>query len=482
MSNTDITSQIIEIIKPFFVNEHDLENTQLNSNDTTQIVPEIIAINIPTQEKNTNILEFTEEKIKELLINLKTKNISPLQASNDFAEKIIGNVLNNVDIPKSIDTGFGAFNFGLPQFTEESTEPISENTLYCEHCSFHTSDQIYLMDHTLIYHDGIFNEYMCEICNYICTSMHDLDVHINENHKTRTKSKTLNRKDENESEDEYDEENEEEILNKDKSENIDGKETEAKAEMKFKMESINDAPIKPIKKSIKKPAKKSSNLFEDRPKKKWESDEESEEDELPPLIHSKELLSAEISKQNLEKWSSISGKHQCQICKLKFRSQNHLGEHFMLNHQTYEEQLELDLNIITTSFPGFEVLSEIEYCSFPENEQYYEKFCDICCEEYLVNHNKKIKTINALFLEECDDKILYPIVVNCCKDNHACHKCVKEYLNESYLNGLLYCPFCQQDKTIRGLQYISVTEIECDKKTWKEWWSKYDRLNMIASL
>lgn len=466
MSNTDITSQIIEIIQPFFVEDqlHDPDNSSIPDN-----------LNAPdTDNTNTNVLNYLNEPPLDNFsaipgIEIKKRRPGLYELSGGITKDFITSLLNSGSVPPSLIAalgGLGSSSFMTQPIVEEpSSDPVNENTLYCDQCSFHTNDQICMMDHTLIYHDGAFNEYACDRCNAYFQSMTDLDEHIAISHpkKTLKRENNENKKIEEPpgAEVEYDDEDE---LDYEENE-MPSLSTEKKA-IEPEEPSQSEISSKPILPKIKI----SSGIF-GAPKVTKDLCESDDEPQLTP---------EEIAQQNLRKWSSSSGKFQCQICHLKFRSQNHLGEHFMLNHQTYEEQLELDKHLNTTSFPGFEVLTDIEYCSFQENEHYYGKQCEICCEEYLIGHNKKIKIINSSYLDEFTGETLYPMVTECCQNNHACHKCLSGYLNESYLNGMLCCPFCQQDKTRYGLKYLSIVDIQCDKQTWQRWWSKNDRVNILA--
>lgn len=480
MSNTDITSQIIEIIQPFFVEDqvHDPNNLSVSP-----IIPNDLVEPPLNNDILNDLIEQPSNNDSQDIPKFELKRRPGLYGmSGGITKELITSLLNSGSVPPSLVAALGGLSsssFMMPPAVEESFDPIGENTLYCDQCSFHTNDQICMMDHTLIYHDGAFNEYACDRCNAYFQSMTDLDEHIAISHPKKTikreKNENVAKTNENikieeppEAELDYDDEDEvsyeeNEMPSASKSIYIKKQISEADSP------SQSDIPSKPILPNIKI----SSGIF-GTPQpvvEQYESD-----DEPPQPIQTPE----EIAKQNLHKWSSSSGKFQCQICHLKFRSQNHLGEHFMLNHQTYEEQLELDKHINTTSFPGFEILADIEYCSFPENEQYYGKQCEICCEEYLIGHNKRIKIINSSYLDEYTGETLYPTVTECCQDNHTCHKCLSGYLNESYLNGMLCCPFCQQDKTRYGLKYLSIVDIQCDKQTWQRWWSEKDRLDILA--
>lgn len=499
MSNTDITSQIVAIIQPFFV--EDILNDNILNNSEELLVPPLDDgyIKLPKIELNrrTGLYGMYGGISGEM-----SGGISG-EMSGGITKELLTTLLNGGSIPPSLMNalgGFGSDSFIRQSIVEESSEPIGENTLYCDQCNFHTNDQICMMDHTLIYHDLAFNEYACDRCNSFFQSMMELDEHIAISHK----KKTIKREKHIEDSTQQNDKTKKTVVEDDEEEEDEEEDGEVYkyscricGEYFQSMYDLEEHVISSHPKKTNDASEKQ--LFEEEPEpepepvknkkckviltKKVFSDQQprveefSSDDERPPPPL---LTVEEIARQKLHRWSSSSGKFQCQICHLKFRSQNHLGEHFMENHQSYEDQLELDQNINTTSFPGFEVLAEIEYSSFPENENYYDQQCEICCEQYLVGHDKKIKLINSSYLDEYVGETLYPVIVDCCKNNHTCHKCLAGYLNESYLNGMLYCPFCQQDRTRYGLKYLSITDIQCNKKTWQQWWIEKDRLDILA--
>lgn len=499
MSNTDITSQIIQIIQPFFIDDTnipDLESQELGENTSDQIL-----------HKDNNIYTFDLVSEQHQPTASTGSNVSPPPQTDSFglfagdgkknvisgiSPSLLNSFFTNTSIPHSVIAQL--INSAGIEIPFTTSEPITENTIYCDQCPFHTNDQICMMDHTMIYHDGMFNEYACDRCSAYFQSMHELDDHIESMHpkktfkkmekKVNSRSITPSVQPENDEDVDYGEpivrriENIEEypvnVTEKNASQYVDITHTEKNKINEHEKLSEKKSQFTRLSRSTI--ISKIENINKNNVDKNLENEYSEDEYEEEPHI----LSSEEIAKQKLHKWSSIRGKFQCQICQLKFTSQEYLGEHFMVNHHSYEDQLELDLKLKTTSFPGFEVLEEIKYLSFPELHEFKEKSCEICCEDYLISHNSNIKTVNSLYVDYYEGDILYPIVMKCCENNHACHKCVKGYLNENYLNGMLYCPFCQQDRTQYGLSYLQVTEIMCNKKIWEKWWSRGDKLDILT--
>jgi hypothetical protein len=510
MSNQDITSSIIECIQRFINGDAihcdtnilvDDVNTSLKSN---LVIDGDMSINknLNIEENDINsIVQNEENKIIDKLSNSfnNYSSFGYLTGTNPLSMRITSNLINSIMTggiisENIIDKLNNSSMLGLAE--EISTEPVIDGTLFCDQCSFHTNDQICMLDHTMIYHDGAFNEYACNRCDAYFSSMDELDNHIQIAHAK--KEKKILKKEQflepvsnicsgdtpcikemyEDNEDEYDEDDDIPGL-----EHIENVENFTNLGNNFQRpEQANDF-LKPMKVCVKKSFKKSvqseqidfsldgSGKKDEINKDYFESDED-EPAQLPTL--------EEIEYQKLHRWSSARGKFTCQICKLNFSSQGHLGEHFMANHQSYEEQLELDAKLATTSFPSFEVLNVMNYITFPEFDDYYDNCCEICCKEYLIGHNKKIKLINSSFIDEYKGYTLYPLIINCC-EKHICHECLKGYLNSSHLNGLLVCPYCQQDKTRYDIDYVRVFDICCDKKSWTKWWMKEDKIDTLAS-
>lgn len=376
-------------------------------------------------------------------------------------------------------------------------EPLSKK---CQHCTFFTSDQTCMDDHVLIYHEGFFNEYLCNMCNCYYQTIEDLDMHIEQIHG-----------------DNVDEESEPELETKSK---LKTKITKYEIEHKNEDNLSEDKSPCPIcgeffspedldihfkqthkLKSKSKTHEKLTILCDEDDSEQYDSEQDdSEQDDNNLYKRSKCIKKTKVKKtiddnydssesedeitndtnKKLSRWSTISGKYECQLCHYKFTSQSYLGEHFMENHYSYTEQLQLDNFLHNTSFVGYEVLIENNYCEFPLLDNYYGLTCEICQEEYLIEHDKKLRTINPSYLEMYEGCALYPIVIKCCINNHMCHKCLSEYLNQSYLNGLLYCAFCQQDKSRYDLEYLTLTEIKCDVDSWQNWWKEKDRVDLLA--
>ena len=68
-----------------------------------------------------------------------------------------------------------------------------------------------------------------------------------------------------------------------------------------------------------------------------------------------------------------------------------------------------------------------------------------------------------------------------CCGNNVCHNCIKE---NAFEHNNIVCMFCKIDHSVRSenVKYISQIEIHSkfNKKSWQEWWSKNDKLDMLA--
>lgn len=205
--------------------------------------------------------------------------------------------------------------------------------------------------------------------------------------------------------------------------------------------------------------------------------------------------------------------HICIICNRRFQTQFHLGEHFINTHQSYEEQMHLDRAILQSSFPGFEILSTINFIALSWTVTKKKEFIEILknkcfiCNNYfsLIKHNNNTKNIimindldmNTIYNEmnnnkinfhddfgiiykkniECCDNIRFPMTLLCC-GNNLCHRCIKEYLMN---NTTIKCPYCTKDHVNNNLDYIKTIEFEkSNRNSWINWWSKNDRVNLLA--
>ena len=489
MSNADITSKIVDIINHFF--EDDLKtsnnapnniiiNDQPDQFENEELINEFDEDNFHDDQKIEFIDEikfdikddlsddfkkyikdnfqddleyFLDNSLKDILNDnnfykyTQEPNIQFGDFNNDTNRDNSGNNINKKPIPiikrrnaiteSSIEDIIKTFK--SPNYDNLDNNQKNENTIYCDECPFYTNDNICMMDHKLIYHDGIFNEYVCDNCAAYFPTMSELDNHIFISH---TKKK-------------------------------DSHDSSPIAKRKStKIEKIDCCKNNDTTNTIQDNSEKNfDDEFDDDSDN--DSDYNSENDEINN--------NNDTEHKNLYKWSCETGKYECNICKLKFRSQNYLGEHFMLNHQSYEDQLELDKQLNISSFPGFEVLIENSYCVIDDIKKHYDNTCEICYEKYLIGHDTQIKSISSMFLENYEGTTLYPIIINCCNTNHCCHKCVSQYLSSNHLKGLLICPFCQHDRSRYDVKYLSIHDISCNKHEWQQWWQQNDRHYILSS-
>lgn len=71
--------------------------------------------------------------------------------------------------------------------------------------------------------------------------------------------------------------------------------------------------------------------------------------------------------QNRINYNVPDGEFECLICHSRFRTIEHLGEHHLENHQTYEEQLLLEENL-PKSFCGFVLLDMLNMITIPSTK------------------------------------------------------------------------------------------------------------------
>ena len=156
--------------------------------------------------------------------------------------------------------------------------------------------------------------------------------------------------------------------------------------------------------------------------------------------------------------SHPNGKFECPICKKKYITQAHLGEHFTITHNDYTEQLVLD-NKNITGYPGFELLEFIGMILPLDKKELHHiisenKECDICDIKYsLIDNNESSENS-------------YPILLTCCK-SYICKMCIEKHT--SFTNSIK-CPYCLVDHTKNNLDYITIIEFDnCNKESWLEW-------------
>ena len=179
-----------------------------------------------------------------------------------------------------------------------------------------------------------------------------------------------------------------------------------------------------------------------------------------PLYSKKENSDNNIPEINLYNTilSHPNGKFECPICKKKYITQAHLGEHFTITHNDYTEQLVLD-NKNVTGYPGFELLETIGMILPLDKKELHNiisenKECDICDIKYsLIDKNESSENS-------------YPMILTCCK-SYICKMCIEKHT--SYTNSIK-CPYCLVDHTKNNLDYITIIEFDnCNKESWLEW-------------
>lgn len=346
--------------------------------------------------------------------------------------------------------------------------------LKCTDCDFFTNDPICFLDHKLIIHEGIFmdDQYICDFCDQGFRTADLLDQHVDQEHPAND-NENGSQNEINEDE-EVDDEDDYEINNKKKS-NYKSLHKSLPLRVMFRQMNICFSDSGKTNKKIKY-------IF------------------------------------NYEKAFDIPKyKIKCVLCNQHFDTPFYLGEHYITNHPSYEDQLFLD-DSHQSSFPGFQLLELLEVIKFPSRKemiQLIDKLCGICCKHYAIynykNNNNIFTRITSDDLDNFYDTnvfndgyvsdteidvinkkenmiikrdeikdLSYPLIMRCC-DGNICHECLKTHLTESKLGGLIKCPFCMKDHTRHDLDYIKIYENgDCDKKLWEEWWKKNDRVDKLA--
>lgn len=154
-----------------------------------------------------------------------------------------------------------------------------------------------------------------------------------------------------------------------------------------------------------------------------------------------------VNKSNTFIPTVSTGKYNCPLCDNKYSSQYILGEHFLRDHNDYEQINLLD-DKKSEGFPGFKLLKHIGMVKkyyIKENNEICDTICDICKED-LVNPYK--------FL--------------CC-NNIICKICLKKYIT---ITNNVKCPYCKTDHTYTKSEYITFIEPSdvTDRSKWIPWW------------
>lgn len=144
--------------------------------------------------------------------------------------------------------------------------------------------------------------------------------------------------------------------------------------------------------------------------------------------------------------TSKNGKYACSKCSKKYMTPMYLGEHFIIAHGKYEEQVELD-TVKKDKYPGLDILKEINMINILP-EKIISKMiadndtCIVCCNNFETNKEYNI-----------DDNINFPIKMSCCSAIICC-KCVKGFTE---IKGI-YCPHCLTDHTKIDSDYLRICE------------------------
>jgi hypothetical protein len=163
--------------------------------------------------------------------------------------------------------------------------------------------------------------------------------------------------------------------------------------------------------------------------------------------------------------------------------------------------MELEKTVSKGSYPGFEILEELNVIYVMRRQKETKKFighkCNICYEYYAINYNisngkdldNKVNNLTnySSLPTKCFDDISkineqnlnYPVKMMCC-GNVICHKCVKDHLFEQ---TSIVCMFCKIDHSIRTEKYVRVivpVYNNFNTKSWINWWKQNDRINLLA--
>ena len=353
----------------------------------------------------------------------------------------------------------------------EQIEPISLRELYkCDLCEFETHDQICLLDHTLINHDGLFSDnYFCDECDNSFATIRQLDDHI-KIHKATKVDVDDKTEDSDDTDDKADDKTDDKT-DDDTQDDAKNDETEAKEGEIVENESKENDKIKINKiKIIKQKSTYDLHKY------------------CPTCGYNKSVKS--INKKII----SIK-KYDCPICNRQFRTMKLLNDHFTNTHQSYDSLKDLDKKINNT-FLGFELLDLLKVVklqSIIDIKKLVSETCLLCCESFhmsnyidnkiinfkmldnLTNINKKYK-----FFDDCakinKDNIYYPLTITCCNTN-VCHKCIIAHFTK--INDII-CPFCDKNHNKIKLDYIKIYSIgKTNKIAWENWWKKGDRINLL---
>jgi hypothetical protein len=211
-----------------------------------------------------------------------------------------------------------------------------------------------------------------------------------------------------------------------------------------------------------------------------------------------------------------NGQFRCEICNNRYSTEYILGTHFILQHNNYDELINLDTKNITVGFPGLDILKLIEMIDILDNNTLIniinnKEECNICYNKYNYNlldyewyKRKHMKTkcdieiykksnnknkINYIYddndiqlvninikdsrLKEIINKYnieIKPVTLKCC-NKYICSLCLERTLLNSYK---MKCPYCFYDHCREDLDYIIIYEFDnINKESWINWWRKH---------
>lgn len=210
------------------------------------------------------------------------------------------------------------------------------------------------------------------------------------------------------------------------------------------------------------------------------------------------------------------GTYVCPVCGNRYTSPNMLGEHFILEHNSYEELGSLDTSKKKLGFPGFDILEHIDMIRPVLDTNNFKETCPICSydykhkeepysvsdpglicynsdneltfgdpeeedsrdlsdSEYIINKKIKRRSIRDKKLIDKIDEIktaeILPVKMSCCGYT-MCYGCLRSSVETS---DNIVCVFCKRDHSERDEEYITVVEESdvCEDKKWLPWWYKH---------
>lgn len=223
----------------------------------------------------------------------------------------------------------------------------------------------------------------------------------------------------------------------------------------------------------------------------------------------------DIDEEEIDNIPTISyGRFVCTICDNRYLTEQQLGTHFMISHNSYDAFMELDLDTNHDGFPGLELLQHIQMLVVLDG-RYLERIienkeeCDICNEIFrskIISKENINETKDDMYLDsrikyyhnddnyiatsQYPDNIIkdiitepnllryvykfkdgygVPIEMQCC-GKKLCYECLEKTLKQ---NQNIICPFCTKDHTVKNQEYIIVFEPYTTNSSWNNWWRKH---------